>query len=122
MCRALFLARCHHVVCSDIFDRPLRNIKLDRHISQTGIFLFFSLLMMSGTRMQNKLLMKYQRKAIVNYFCRWSQYERLEGHLFLGFLADNGNEDMPIQDYFGCIHALHLLPSVLRNSFLLRIN
>ena len=69
MCRALFLARCHHVVCSDIFDRPLRNIKLDRHISQTGIFLFFSLLMMSGTRMQKKLTMKSQRKVIVNNFC-----------------------------------------------------
>ena len=33
-------------------DRPLRNIKLDRHLVPTGSFWFFSLLMMSGTRTQ----------------------------------------------------------------------
>ena len=65
---------------------------------------------------------KLQQKAIVDNFCRGRQYERLEGHLFLNFSADNGNEDMSIQEYFGCSHALHLLPAVFRNSFSLQIN
>ena len=41
-------------------------------------------------------------------------------HLFLDFSAENGNEDIPIQDYFGFNHALHLLAAVFRNSFSLR--
>ena len=41
MCHTLFLARCHHVVCSHIVDRPLRNIKLDRHLVPTGSFFVF---------------------------------------------------------------------------------
>ena len=41
-------------------------------------------------------------------------------HLFLDFSADNGNEDMPIQEFFGFSHALHFLPAVFQNSFLLR--
>ena len=32
----VFLARCHHVVCSDNVDRPLQNIKLDQHIVPIG--------------------------------------------------------------------------------------
>ena len=40
MSRAL-LAQCHHVVYSDIIDCPLRNIKLDRHLFPTGIFVFW---------------------------------------------------------------------------------
>ena len=42
-------------------------------------------------------------------------------HIFLGFSAENGNEDVPIQDYFRFSHALHLLPGVFRNSFSLLI-
>ena len=34
----IFLAQCHHGVCSDIVDCPLMNIKLDRHLVLTGIF------------------------------------------------------------------------------------
>ena len=41
-------------------------------------------------------------------------------HIFLGFSAENENEDVPIQDYFGFSHALHPLPAVFRNSFLLQ--
>ena len=46
---------------------------------------------MSGTHTQEKLLMKSQRKAIVDNFFSRRQYEQLEGHLFLDFLADNEN-------------------------------
>ena len=56
--------------------------------------------------------MKSQRKANIDDFRRRPQYERLEGHLFLDFSADDGNEDVPIQDYFGFIHAFHLPPVV----------
>ena len=66
--------------------------------------------------------MKYQRKAIVDDFCRGRQYEQLEGHLFLDLLANNGNDDLSIQEYFGFIHALHLPPAVFRKSSSLRIN
>ena len=41
-------------------------------------------------------------------------------HIFLGFSAENENEDVPIQEYFVFSHALHLLPAVFRNSFSLR--
>ena len=43
-------------------------------------------------------------------------------HLFLDFSAENGNEDVPILDFFGFSHALHLLMAVFGNSFSLRIN
>ena len=44
-------------------------------------------------------------------------------HLFLYFLAGNQNEDVPIRDYFGFSHALHLPPAAFRYSFwLLRKN
>ena len=66
--------------------------------------------------------MKSQLKAIVDDFRRGRQYERLEGHLFLDFSADNGNKDAPIREYFGFIHVVHLPPAVFRNSFSLRIN
>ena len=36
----VFLAQCHRGVCSGIFERPLPNIKLDRHIVPTVIFFF----------------------------------------------------------------------------------
>ena len=36
------------------------------------------------------------------------------------FSDENGNKDVPIRDYFGFSHALHLLPAVFRNSFSLR--
>ena len=36
--RAIFLALCHHGVCSGIIDHPLPNIKLDQHIVTTGLF------------------------------------------------------------------------------------
>ena len=68
--RALFLAQCHHVVCSDIVDCSLRDIKLYQNFVPTGSFLLFSLLIMSGERTQKKLPMKSQRKAIVDNFCR----------------------------------------------------
>ena len=42
-------------------------------------------------------------------------------HLLFDLLAENGNKDAPIGDYFEFIHALHLLPVVFRDSFLLRI-
>ena len=42
-------------------------------------------------------------------------------HIFLGFSAETENEDVPIQEYFGFIHALHLLPVVFIISFLLQI-
>ena len=41
-------------------------------------------------------------------------------HLFLDFLAQNGNKDMPIREYFELCHAFHLLPTIFRNSFSLR--
>ena len=52
--------------------------------------------------------MKSQRKAIVDNFRRGRKYERLEENLFVDFLAYNGNEDVPIHDYFGFIHAVDL--------------
>ena len=55
--------------------------------------------------------MKSQQKVIVDNFCKGRQYERLEGHLFLDFLAYNGNEDVPIREYFGFIHAVNLPPA-----------
>ena len=42
--------------------------------------------------------------------------------LFLGFSAKNGNEDVPIRDYFGFNHVLFFLSTVFRNSFLLQSN
>ena len=41
--------------------------------------------------------------------------------LFPYFSAKDGNKYVPIRDYFGFIHALHLLLAVFRNSFRLRI-
>ena len=66
--------------------------------------------------------MKLQRKAIVDDFLRGRQYVWLEGHLFLYFSADNGNEDVPIRGYFRFSHVLHLPPAIFWNSFSLRIN
>ena len=43
-------------------------------------------------------------------------------HIFLGFSAENENEDVPIQEYFVFSHALHLLSAVFLNSFSLRKN
>ena len=37
-------------------------------------------------------------------------YRQNVGHLFLDFSAYNGNEDVPIRNYFGFIHAVDLLP------------
>ena len=89
-CRALFLAWCHHVVCSHIVDRPFWNIKLDRHLVPTGSFFVFQFA--DDVRDTYKTMpMKYQWKAIDDDFCRGCQYERLEGHLFLGFSAYHGN-------------------------------
>ena len=73
----VFLARCHHGVSSEIFNRLFPNIKLDWHLAPTGIVFLFSLLMMSGTHTQNKILTKSQRKETVDNFCRGGQYERL---------------------------------------------
>ena len=52
ICRAVFLSRCHHVICSDIVHRSLWNVKLDLHLVPTGIFLFFRLLIISGKNSQ----------------------------------------------------------------------
>ena len=90
-----FLARCHHGLCSDIFDRPLPNIKLDLHLVTTGSFLLFSLLMMSGTRAQKKLPIKLQRKAIVDDFHSGRQYEPLEGQEGRRFSATKMNFEKP---------------------------
>ena len=107
-CRALSLERCHHVVCSHIFDRPLRNIKLDRHLVPTGSFFVFQFADDFRDAYTKKLPMKSQRKAIIDDFFRGLQYERLEGHIFLNFLAYNGNEDVPIREYFRFVHAVNL--------------
>ena len=42
-------------------------------------------------------------------------------HLFLNFSAENGNKGMPIWDYFGFSHMLHLLLEVFRKPFSLWI-
>ena len=39
------------------------------------------------------------------------------GHLFLDFSAYNGNEDVPIRDYFGFIHAVDLPPAFFEILF-----
>ena len=41
-------------------------------------------------------------------------------HIFLDLSSEIGNEDALIQDYFGFSYALHLLPEVFWNSFVLR--
>ena len=74
-------------------------------------------MMMSGTHTQKKLPMKSQLKAIVDDFRRGRQYERLEGHLFLDFSAYNGNEDVPIRDYFVFIHTVDLTPKFFEIHF-----
>ena len=65
---------------------------------------------------------------------RWQEVERMDEseifpnrrvlvsiiYLFLDFSAENGNEDVPIRDYFGLSHSLHLLLAVFQNLFLLR--
>ena len=38
-------------------------------------------------------------------------YRQNVGHLFLDFLAYNRNEDVPIGEYFGFIHAVDLPPA-----------
>ena len=44
-------------------------------------------------------------------------YRQKVGHLFLDFLAYNRNEDVPIRDYFGFIHAVDLPPAFLKFLF-----
>ena len=114
------MARCHHVVCSHISDRPLRNIKLDRYLVLTGTFLVFHF----SDNVRDVYARKTADEIPVEGHCRrflqGCQYERLEGNLFLDLLADNGNKEK--KKYFGFIHALHLPPAVFRNSFLLQIN
>ena len=44
-------------------------------------------------------------------------YRQNVGHLFLDFSAYIGNEDMPIRDYFGFIHAVDLSPDFLKFFF-----
>ena len=86
-----FLARCHHDVCSDIFDRPLPNIKLDRNLVLTGSF--FAVHFADDVRdvYEKKLPTKSQRKAIVDDFPTGRQYERLEGQEGRRFSATKMN-------------------------------
>ena len=44
-------------------------------------------------------------------------YRQNVGHLFLNFSAYNGNEDVPIRDYFGFIHAVDLPPAFFLTLF-----
>ena len=55
----------------------------------------------------------------VHIFHAWFSPWHYVLHLSLGFSVENGYEDVPIREYFGFSHALHLLPTVFRNSFLL---
>ena len=63
-----FLAWYHHVVCSEIINCPLRNIKLDQHLVLTGSFFQFDDYVREAYA--KKLPTKSQRKSIVNDFCR----------------------------------------------------
>ena len=64
-----FLARYHHVFCSDNDDCPWQNIKLDRYLFTAEIFVFWFDDDVRGAYVK-KLLMKFQRKTIVGKFCR----------------------------------------------------
>ena len=75
---------------------------------------------MSGTRTQ-KTADEIPVEDNCRQFLQGDQYERLGENLFLDFSANNGNKDVPIWDYFGFVHALHLPLAVFRDSFSLRI-
>ena len=75
----VFLVQCHHGIRSHIFNRPLRNIKLDRNIVPTGSFFVVQFSGDVRDTYAKKTSTKSQRKVIVNDFCRGSQYEQLEG-------------------------------------------
>ena len=64
------MAWCHHVVCSEITDRPLWNIKLDRHLVPTGNVFVVQFADDVRDVYAKKLPTKFQRKAIVDDFCR----------------------------------------------------
>ena len=74
----VLLARCHHGLCSDIVERPLRNIKHDRHLVPTGSFCCCPVCWWCQGRVHKKMPMTSQRKAIVDNFCRGRQYDWLE--------------------------------------------
>ena len=63
------MARCHHVVYSEIVDCPLRNIKFDRHFVLTGSFVVVQFVDDVRDAYAKKLPMKYQRKATVENVC-----------------------------------------------------
>ena len=85
------MARFHHGLCSNIFDRLLRNVKLDQNLVPTdSCFLaWFS----DDVRdaYAKKLPTELQRKAIVNDFCRGRQYERREGQEACRFSTINAS-------------------------------
>ena len=55
-------------------------------------------------------------------FIAWYSPWHYALQLFSNLLAENWNADVPIHEYFGLSHALHLLLTVLWNSFSSWIN
>ena len=87
------MARCQHGLCSDIFNRPLPNIQIDRHLAPTESFLLLSLLIMSGTCMQKNCQQYRSGRHLSNCFCRWRNYEWLEGKQGWQFSATETNSE-----------------------------
>ena len=65
------------------------NMKLYQHLVSTGNFVVLQFADDIRDVYAKILLMKLQRKTIVDDFRRGRQYEQLEGHLFLDFSAYN---------------------------------
>ena len=74
----VFLARCHHVLCSEIVDRPFPNIKLDQHIVPTWSFFVFQFSDDVRDAYAKKLPTKLQREAIADNFCITGTYIPVE--------------------------------------------
>ena len=68
----------------------------------------------SCKRLYAHLLLSFYEERM--YFLHDTQHGTVI-HLFLDFSAKNGNEDVPIQEYFGFSHALHLMPAVFKIRF-----
>ena len=117
-----FLERCHHVVCSHIFNLPLRNIKLDQNLVWNPFFCFSVCWWCQGCVRKKNCLWNPSGRQLSTIFAGGVSISGLRGTFSSISWLPMETKTCRFGTIFRSIYAVHLPLAVFRNSFLLRIH